>query len=239
MQESAVDERPPFLDAQSKAGGSMLTRGLALMNVYLSGEVELSQTELARRTNLPKPTVHRLVNQLVEQGALERTRTGIRLGSWLFLLGQSVPQFSLLRASAQPCLDRLSELVRAHTCLSAMVCGNVVDIASAGPAPWRRMSDHLDRRTVSPAAWRALRQDGHAEPVVATTSLTTGADPKPQTIQLVSVAMAASVTGMPPAAVSIIGVRENIDVEHGFSHLKAVTSDLSRRLTLVALFGTE
>jgi len=239
MQESAVDERPSFVDPQSKAGGSMLTRGLALINVYLSGEVELSQTELARRTNLPKPTVHRLVNQLVEQGALERTRTGVRLGAWLFLLGQSVPQFSLLRASAQPYLDRLSELARAHTCLSAMVCGNVVDIASAGRAPWRRVSDHLNRRTVSPAAWRALRQDTFAEPVVATTPHTTSTAPSPETTQLVSVAMAASVIGMPPAAVSIIGTRETIDVERGFPHLKAVTSDLSRRLTLVALFGVD
>jgi len=232
---------------QYKLGGSMLTRGLALMNVYLSGEVELSQTELARRTNLPKPTVHRLVNMLVGQGALERTRTGVRLGPWIFLLGQSVPHFSLLRAAGQPCLDRLCEFTRAHTCLSVMVYGKVVDIASAGPTPWRPVSDHLNQQSVSAAASRALREaDVTTEPVVATVSV--GAEParipepradQDRPTELVSVAMMASVDSPSRAALSIVGPRGNVEPRREYPHLKAATAAFDRRLALLSLFGVD
>jgi DNA-binding IclR family transcriptional regulator len=67
-------------------------------------------TELAGRTGLPKPTVHRLTADLVRLGWLERTgEARYRLGGKLFDLGSLVPRSRNLREAALPYLQDLFE----------------------------------------------------------------------------------------------------------------------------------
>lgn len=66
--------------------------------------------ELAGRTGLPKPTVHRLTSDLVRLGWLERTEEArYRLGGKLFDLGSLVPRSRNLREVALPYLQDLFE----------------------------------------------------------------------------------------------------------------------------------
>jgi DNA-binding IclR family transcriptional regulator len=88
---------------------SVLARGLSLLNAFGAADVELTLSELAARTGLPKPTAHRLLGELVTWGGLERTGTGYRLGMRLFLLGQRVPRPRGLREAALPYLEDLYE----------------------------------------------------------------------------------------------------------------------------------
>ena len=72
----------------------------------LDGE-PLTLRELARRTELPLATVHRVVTKLVEWGGLERVAGGVRPGLRLFELGQLVPQRAALREVALPFMGDL------------------------------------------------------------------------------------------------------------------------------------
>ncbi|MEU5096674.1 IclR family transcriptional regulator [Streptomyces sp. NPDC020996] len=69
-------------------------------------------TELAERSGLPKPTVHRLAADLVALGWLERSGAHYRLGAKLFELGSLVPHRRDLREAALPFLQDLFEATR-------------------------------------------------------------------------------------------------------------------------------
>jgi DNA-binding IclR family transcriptional regulator len=88
---------------------SVLARGLRLLDMFGRTETELTLAELASRSGLPKPTVHRLVAELTNWGGLERTRHGYRLSTKLFDLGQRVPRRRDLREAALPYLEDLYE----------------------------------------------------------------------------------------------------------------------------------
>jgi DNA-binding IclR family transcriptional regulator len=87
----------------------VLARGLRLLDAFGATDVELSLSELAARTGLPKATAYRLLHELVGWGGLERTDRGYRLGMSLFMLGQRVPRHRELREAALPYLEDLYE----------------------------------------------------------------------------------------------------------------------------------
>lgn len=91
---------------------SMLARGLALLEAFETSGTELTLSELARRAELPKPTVHRLVTELLAWGALERAGKHLRLGRRLTALGCITPRERRLRDTADPYLSELWESPR-------------------------------------------------------------------------------------------------------------------------------
>ncbi|QXJ25708.1 helix-turn-helix domain-containing protein [Actinomadura graeca] len=97
---------------QKRTTRSMLSRGLSILNCFHPGECELALSELARRADLPKPTAHRLIAELVDAGMLERGDRGLRLGFNLFILGIRVPRPRMIRELSRPCLERMRELTR-------------------------------------------------------------------------------------------------------------------------------
>ncbi|GAB3726255.1 IclR family transcriptional regulator [Amycolatopsis oliviviridis] len=72
-------------------------------------------TQLVRATGLPKTTVHRLLDQLADLGAVERAGSGYRIGSRVFRLGRFwQPE---LRYLAKEWLPPLSARMRASLVL--------------------------------------------------------------------------------------------------------------------------
>lgn len=88
---------------------SSLSRGLRLLDIFSVNNAELSISELARRSGIPKSTTHRLVTDLVNWGALERGPRGVRLGVHLLELGHLVPA-QRLREIAVPFAHNLNEV---------------------------------------------------------------------------------------------------------------------------------
>lgn len=91
---------------------SSLTRGLKLLELFSPQESELSIGEMSRRSGTPKSTTHRLVQDLIQWGALERGRRGVRLGVRLFELGNLVPDHARLRELAIPFAHTLNTITR-------------------------------------------------------------------------------------------------------------------------------
>ncbi len=86
-----------------------LARGLDMLRAYRSGEVELSNTDLAARTGLPKPTVSRLTYTLCQLEYLVlNERTGAyRLGAGVLKLGFGVLAGMDIAARAQAVMKPL------------------------------------------------------------------------------------------------------------------------------------
>ena len=87
---------------------TVASRVLALLGAFDSRHRNLSLSELARRADMPVPTAHRLVGELVEWGALVRRPSGdYVVGSRMWDIGLLAPVRSGLRQIASPFLNDL------------------------------------------------------------------------------------------------------------------------------------
>jgi DNA-binding IclR family transcriptional regulator len=92
----------------SSPGATVTSRALALVGAFDEGHRRLTLTELADRAELPLPTAHRLVGELVTWGALARTTGGdYVIGRRLWDLGLLAPHQAGLVQVASPYLHDL------------------------------------------------------------------------------------------------------------------------------------
>jgi DNA-binding IclR family transcriptional regulator len=92
----------------STPGASVTSRALALLGAFNEHHRRLTLTELAERSDLPLPTAHRLVGELVAWGALTRNAAGeYAVGRRLWDLGLLAPVQTGLREVASPYLHDL------------------------------------------------------------------------------------------------------------------------------------
>lgn len=90
----------------AQPGATVSSRLLALLGAFDSGHRSLTLSELSRRADLPLPTAHRLVGELVDWGALMRRPSGeYVVGRKLWDLGLLAPVQSGLRQVASPFLQ--------------------------------------------------------------------------------------------------------------------------------------
>jgi DNA-binding IclR family transcriptional regulator len=99
-----------------------LERAVMLLKSFSANDPELTIGELARRGNLPRSTVHRLVVNLVRLGLLSRNpRTDrYRLGLLLAELGTISLSRLGLREKARPIMERLAEQTGEVVCLAVL-----------------------------------------------------------------------------------------------------------------------
>ncbi len=86
--------------AQWNDSVSVIDRVTAVLGSFRVEDKKLGVSEIARRSNLPKSTVSRLVAELVRHRYLERDGTSVRLGLRLFELGELAAQPKELRSLA-------------------------------------------------------------------------------------------------------------------------------------------
>ena len=119
---------------------SVLGRAFDILECFSDGEPEQTIGSLCARTDLPPATVHRMLANLAEWGAVERTSRGrYRLGMRLWRLGWGVPSARTLKDIARPVLVDLHAATREVTLLASRDRDQVVvaDVI-AGNAAARR-----------------------------------------------------------------------------------------------------
>ena len=94
-------------DDPGHGANSVLGKTRLILEAFQLDDMDLSLTELARRTGISKASVHRLAQELLEWGMLERSGQEYRLGMRAFELGSRVPRFRVLRDAARPFMERL------------------------------------------------------------------------------------------------------------------------------------
>ena len=92
----------------SKPGESVAARLFAVLGTFDAGHRDQRLSDIARRCDLPLPTVHRMVNELTELGALTRLATGeYAIGQRMAELGQLALAHRDLQDIARPFLEDL------------------------------------------------------------------------------------------------------------------------------------
>jgi DNA-binding IclR family transcriptional regulator len=89
----------------SEPGATVASRLLSVLSAFDERHRSLTLTELARRAEIPVPTAHRLVGELVAGGALQRLDDGrYVVGRLLWEAGLLAPLQGRLREMAEPFL---------------------------------------------------------------------------------------------------------------------------------------
>jgi DNA-binding IclR family transcriptional regulator len=67
----------------------------------------VSLADMTRRTGIPKPTLYRLLGDLLQPGIVEHGNSGYTLGRRLFELGVAAPRYGCIRDAARPHMEEL------------------------------------------------------------------------------------------------------------------------------------
>lgn len=94
-------------EGQGAGANSVLGKARLILEAFQLDDVDLSLSELSRRTGISKASVHRLSQELLEWGMLERSGAEYRLGMRAFELGSRVPRFRVLRDAVRPFMESL------------------------------------------------------------------------------------------------------------------------------------
>lgn len=111
----------------------MVHRVSAILGAFRASDLGVPVAELARRSGLPRSTTHRLVDQLLEVGLLERDGSRVRLGLRMFELGQLVPQQRTVRSAATPFLHDLRDATHRTVNLAVL---DGADMIYLDRVPW-------------------------------------------------------------------------------------------------------
>ena len=99
----------PTVPAPRELPPSMVERMTLILDAFAGRNARLTLEEVARNTNLPRSTAHRILDQLVKLSWLEHTPNGYALGRRSLTLGGGDDHgHSELRAAAAPWLHDLS-----------------------------------------------------------------------------------------------------------------------------------
>jgi DNA-binding IclR family transcriptional regulator len=95
---------------EPRPGAQAIRRSLAVLRILAAGrEAGVPLAEVVQATGLSRPTVHRIVHVLMEEGIVERhDKTG------RYAIGGQVPELALARPSRPPLLAAADDILR-HT----------------------------------------------------------------------------------------------------------------------------
>jgi DNA-binding IclR family transcriptional regulator len=100
---------------------SVTGKVMAILDVFVAGDIGLNLTEICRRAALPLATGHRLVGELTGGGFLERQADGsYRVGVRLWRIGVQAAVVSGLRELALPHMEELYEGTRENVQLAVL-----------------------------------------------------------------------------------------------------------------------
>ncbi|MFI8074072.1 IclR family transcriptional regulator [Streptomyces sp. NPDC086033] len=107
----------------NEPGRSSTSRVFAILHACQHGTAPVTLTDLARRSQIPVATAHRLTRELIAEGALERNDDGtLQIGTALWELGSAAPRQRGLRRAAHPVMQSLAG--RTHTVVHLAVAGH-------------------------------------------------------------------------------------------------------------------
>lgn len=108
--------------------GAMVPRFSAILACLAEHDEPQGVTAIARETGLPKSTVSRIVNDLVEYRFLEKDRSGVRLGLRVYELGQQAGRPRELRQIALTAMADLRQATGRTVQLAVLDGADVVYI---------------------------------------------------------------------------------------------------------------
>lgn len=93
------------------SASSILAKAFDVLHTFTHDRPVLTLSEIARRSGMPKSTVHRLLAMLLELQAVEREGRGYKVGIRMFTVGETSADVRL-REFARPHLEQLRRATR-------------------------------------------------------------------------------------------------------------------------------
>src|SRR5690606_29975093 len=126
-----VEARPQLCHAghmaNSSSGESVLERTVRILDTFTTERTVQSVAQIGRRARLASSTAHRLVDDLVASGLLERDdERRVRLGMRLWELALRGSRALRLRQAALPAMERVQAEIRQHTQLAVFEQGEAL-----------------------------------------------------------------------------------------------------------------
>lgn len=107
--------------ANSPSGESIIARVVRVLDTFGVDRTVQTASEIGRRAGLPSSTAHRLVDELVASGVLERDDgQRVRLGMRLWELALRGSTALRLRQAALPHMEQVQTALREHTQLAVL-----------------------------------------------------------------------------------------------------------------------
>lgn len=107
--------------ANSPSGDSLIERVVRVLDTFGVDRTVQTASAIGRRAGLPSSTAHRLVDELVQAGLLERDdEHRVRLGMRLWELALRGSTALRLRQAALPHMERVQAALREHTQLAVL-----------------------------------------------------------------------------------------------------------------------
>lgn len=107
--------------ANSDSGESMTERIVRVLSAFNEERTAQTAAEIGRRAGLPASTAHRIVDDLVKSGLLERDSQGrVVLGMRLWELAQRGSRALRLREAALPSMEKVQARLAEHTQLAVL-----------------------------------------------------------------------------------------------------------------------
>jgi IclR family acetate operon transcriptional repressor len=129
----------------SSGGVQSLGRAFSLLELMAEGGGEMPLSQLASRSGLPLPTIHRIVRTLVDSGYVRQLPSrSYALGPRLIALGESASR--MLGAWARPVLADLVEAVGETANMAVLDGDRAVYVAQAPSRHSMRMFTEVGRR---------------------------------------------------------------------------------------------
>jgi len=107
--------------ANSRSGDSVTDRLVRVLETFTTDRTVQTASEIGRRAALPSSTAHRIVDDLVAAGLLDRDdEHRVRLGMRLWELALRGSRALRLRQAALPHMERVQARIREHTQLAVL-----------------------------------------------------------------------------------------------------------------------
>jgi DNA-binding IclR family transcriptional regulator len=107
--------------ANSRSGDSVTERVVRVLETFTSERTVQTAAEIGRRAGLPSSTAHRIVDELVETGLLDRDEDHrVSLGMRLWELALRGSRALRLRQAALPHMEHVQARIREHTQLAVL-----------------------------------------------------------------------------------------------------------------------
>jgi DNA-binding IclR family transcriptional regulator len=117
-----------------EAPTAMIDRISMVLEAFV-GQRPLTLAEVARRSNLPPSSTHRILQRLVELGWVERTGFEYALGLRMFELGSHVMRQRGIHEAALPVMTQLHRCTGFTAYLSTLIGGEVLHLERVGLWP--------------------------------------------------------------------------------------------------------
>ncbi|WP_123741200.1 IclR family transcriptional regulator [Saccharothrix texasensis] len=146
---------------EAVGGRGVLEGGFRLLDVLSRAECGMGLSGLAREAGLPKSTTHRLVDQLVELGAVQRYRGRYFIGHLMSRLGNTWQPIPGLQDAAREPVRRLSVLTSTAVVVTVLHENRVrVVLGTRGPVTELPRFHPADEFPVTTATGKVLRLAG-------------------------------------------------------------------------------